>query len=120
MATLGEAQKGCGQTTYGSVQYGADSYRTKESLSKTEQATLLLKLLYRITGNDGTDSESKAEENVYDLIETQTISKKIWEQRRVTTEEIDALKRKIVTETELLKTQSQIPVKEMLWCGWTR
>ena len=88
----------------------------EESFSKTEQATLLVEaLVNRITGNDAeTDSESKAVKRMSDdLIETCKRSLKCaiwWEQRvELQPEEIDALKRKIVTEAELLKTQSQNP-----------
>ena len=88
----------------------------EESFSKTEQATLLVEaLVNRITGNDAeTDSESKAVKRMSDdLIETCKRSLKCaiwWEQRvELQPEEIEALKRKIVTESDLLKTQSQNP-----------
>ena len=99
-------------------QYSMEQIRIvmEESFSKTEQATLLVEaLVNRITGNDAeTDSESKAVKRMSDdLIETCKRSLKCaiwWEQRvELQPEEIDALKRKIVTETELLKTQSQNP-----------
>ena len=69
----------------------------------------------RITGNDAeTDSESKAVMRMSDdLIETckRSLKQSIWWEQRVELqpEEIDALKRNIVSESDLLKTQSKNP-----------
>ena len=88
----------------------------EESFSKTTQAfSLVQALVNRITSNDAeTDSESKAVKRMSDdVIETckRSLKGAIWWEQRVELqpEEIDALKRNIVTESELLKTQSVNP-----------